>query len=81
VLDEPRAGRVAEGRPAAHGLDDRRAECRRGRLRGDDPVDAVGDELGRSVLRARHDDARRAARRSLDDDEAVALALGRGRDA
>ena len=53
VLDEPRAGRVAEGRPAAHGLHDRRAERRRGRLRGDDPVDAVGDELGRSVLRAR----------------------------
>ena len=45
--------------------------------RGDEAVDAVLDQLGRGVVRVAHDDARRAARGRLDDDQPVALAARR----
>ena len=53
------------------------AEC----VRRDDSVHVVLDELGRRVLRACDDHARRPVRRRLDDDEAVPFAFGRGDEA
>ena len=53
---------------------DRRGDRVGSARRRDEAVDALLDQLGRRVVLAGHDDARRAARGGLDDDHPVALA-------
>src|SRR5205085_8925475 len=75
ILLEPLRRRLAERPACCDDAENRARELVRLGARGNRAVDAVRNQLDRGILRSVDDDAGRAARRRLDDDEAVALAL------